>query len=162
MKSGGLKLFSRRKGKSGNPRVGEIISLPNAWSKYYNYISRATIFIINYFERKQNHFSMCPKFKWWSRHGCHLPFHNGSIKMLAFFSVTLKWRDFVYPRLCLFNILLSGGVSDRLFSRQSLQTASKHSTASSNRTIFNFPLLQRAGKCDWGEHHNGIWLKWSS
>lgn len=79
--------------------------------------------------------------------------------MLAFFPVTLKWRDFVYPRLCLFNILLSGGVSDRLFSRQSLQTASKHSTASSNRTIFNFPLLQCAGKCDWEEHHNGIWLK---
>lgn len=86
-------------------------------------------------------------------------FHNCSIEMLAFFSVTLKWRDFVYPRLCLFNILLSGGVSDRLFSRQSLQTASKHSTASSNRTIFNFPLLQCAGKCDWEEHHNGIWLK---
>lgn len=86
-------------------------------------------------------------------------FHNRSIKMLAFFSVTLKWRDFVYPRLCLFNILLSGGVSDRLFSRQSLQTASKHSTASSNRTIFNFPLPQCAGKCDWEEHHNGIWLK---
>lgn len=56
--------------------------------------------------------------------------------------------DFVYPRLCLFNILLSGGVSERLFSRQSLQTASKHTTASSNRTIFNFPLLQRAEKCD--------------
>lgn len=87
------------------------------------------------------------------------PFYNCSIKMLAFFPVTLKWRDFVYPRLCLFNILLSGGVSDRLFSRQSLQTASKHSTASSNRTIFNFPLLQCAGKCDWEEHHNGIWLK---
>lgn len=87
------------------------------------------------------------------------PFYNRSIKMLAFFSVTLKWRDFVYPRLCLFNILLSRGVSDRLFSRQSLQTASKHSTASSNRTIFNFPLLQCAGKCDWEEHHNGIWLK---
>lgn len=90
------------------------------------------------------------------------PFHNRSIKMLAFFSVTLKWRDFVYPRLCLFNILLSGRVSDRLFSRQSLQTASKHSTASSNRTIFNFPLLQCAGKCerniimeyDWNDRHN--------
>lgn len=87
------------------------------------------------------------------------PFHNCSIKMLSFFSVTLKRRDFVYPCLCLFNILLSGGVSDRLFSRRSLQTASKHSTASSNRTIFNFPLPQCAGKCDWEEHHNGMWLK---
>lgn len=87
------------------------------------------------------------------------PLHNCSIKMLAFFSVTLKWRDFVYPCLCLFNILLSGGVSDRLSSRQSLQTASKHSPASSNRTIFNFLLPQCAEKCDWEEHHNGIWLK---
>lgn len=79
--------------------------------------------------------------------------------MLAFFSVTLKCWDFVYACLCLFNILLSRGVSDRLFWKQSLQTTSKHSTAASNRTIFNFPLLQRAGECDWEEHHSVMWLK---
>ena len=65
--------------------------------------------------------------------------HAGPVfELLAFFSVTLKWRDFVYPRLCLFNILLSGGVSQSLSSTQSPQTASKHSSVS-NRTILNFP-----------------------
>ena len=80
--------------------------------------------------------------------------HAGPVfESLAFFSVTLKWRDFVYPGLCLLNIWLSGGVSQSSSSTQSLQTASKHS-ALSNRTILNFPLFCCAERKYGREEHN--------
>jgi len=83
-----------------------------------------------------------------------------ALKTWSFFTVTLKWRDFVYPCLCLFNISHSGG-SFQIACFQDSPCRQRANTPQFHQTeqCSTFPPQRRAAKYAKAVHHGSGWLK---